>query len=189
MQDAFTFIISSVLNMYVVTFFLRLTLAWGRADFRNPLAQFILKITNPLVIPARRLIPAVGRVDTATLVVLIIIQSLATALLVKLACVGGGDVGQIVVFGLIRLVHLILSVYFWLIIVYVVSSWVSPGGYNPALAMLGAIVEPILRPFRRIIPPIGGLDLSPVLVFLVIGFLERILPGASQVTGLICLRF
>jgi len=188
-QNALTFILSSVLNMYVITFFLRLTLAWGRADFRNPLAQFILKVTNPLVIPARRFIPAVGGLDTATLAVLLVLQSLATAVLVKFACVGDATIGQIVVFGLIRLVHLILTAYFWLIIVYVVSSWVSPGGYNPALAMLGAIVEPVLAPFRRFIPPIGGLDLSPILVFLAIGFLERVIPGASQVTGLVCLRF
>jgi YggT family protein len=188
-QDGFAFLLSNVFNLYVITFFLRLTLAWARADFRNPLAQFVLKITNPLVIPARRFIPALRRIDTATLVVLIIVQSIATAILVKFACVGDGTIGQILVFGLVRLVHLILTLYVWLIIVYVVSSWVSPGGYNPALALLAAVVEPVLAPFRRIIPPIGGLDLSPVAVFLAIGFLERIIPGASQVTGLMCLRF
>lgn len=189
MQDAFTFVAGALLDLYVITFFLRLVLAWVRADFRNPLAQFILRVTNPLVLPARRLIPAVGSLDTATLVLLLVLQSLATAVLINLACAGSAEVGQIVVFGLIRLVHLILTVYFWLIIVYAISSWVSPGGYNPALALLGAIVEPVLAPFRRLIPPIGGLDLSPIFVFLVIGFLERVIPGASQVTGLICLRF
>jgi YggT family protein len=188
-QNAFTFIISSLLNMYVITFFLRLVLASARADFRNPLAQFIVKVTNPLVIPARRIIPAVGGLDTATLVILLVVQTIATAILVKLSCVGEAQISQIVLFGLVRLVHLILTTYFWLIIVYVVSSWVSPGGYNPALAMLGAVVEPVLAPFRRLIPTIGGLDLSPVFVFLALGFLERLIPGASQVTGLVCLRF
>lgn len=189
MQDAFTFIISSLFDLYVITFFLRLLLAWTRADFRNPLAQFILKLTNPLVLPARRFIPSVAGIDTATLVVLLVLQSLATAILVKLGCLGDAQIGQILELALIRLVHLVLNMYFWLIAVYVLSTWINQGGYNPAVAVLAAIVEPLLAPFRRIIPPIGGFDLSPVFVFLAIGFLERLIPGGAQLTGLVCLRF
>jgi YggT family protein len=189
MQDALTFITAAILDLYVVTFFLRLVLGWVRADFRNPLAQFIVKITNPLVLPARRFIPPVGGIDMATLVVLLIVQSLATALLVQLACVGSPEVGQIVVFGLLRLTHLVLRTYSLLLLVYVISSWVASGGYNPALALLASLVEPVLAPFRRIIPLIGGLDLSPIAVLLLIEFLHRLIPSGPMNVGLMCVPF
>ncbi len=189
MQDALTFVISALFDLYVITFVMRLILAWVRADFRNPLSQFVVKVTNPLVIPARRFIPAVSGIDTATLLLLVVLQSLATGILVKLACVGDAELGQIVVLGLVRLVHLVLNLYFWLIIVYVLSSWVGTGGYNPVVALLSAVVAPLLAPLRRFIPVIGGFDLSPVFVLLAIGFIERLVPSGMQLTGLICLRF
>lgn len=189
MQDAFTFITAAVFDLYIVTFFVRLVLAWVRADFRNPLAQFIVKVTNPLVIPARRFIPAVAGLDLATLAVLLVLQSLATGILVQFACIGDAAAGQIVVLGLLRLVRLVLRTYTLLLLVYVVSSWVSQGGYNPALAVVAAIVKPVLAPFRRIIPLIGGLDLSPIAALLAIQFLNRLIPGGLQMTGLVCVPF
>ena len=104
MQDAFTFIISALLDLYVVVLLLRLVLGLQRVDFRNPLAQAILKATNPLVLPARRLIPATGRLDTATLVVLLLVQVLGTGLLASIACLGPVLPGQLMVLGLLRLV-------------------------------------------------------------------------------------
>ncbi len=189
MQDAFTFIIAQVFDLYVITFFLRLALAWARADFRNPLAQFIVKVTNPLVIPARRFIPALGGFDLATPVVLVVLQSLATGILVQFACIGGNEVGPIVVLGLLRLMHLVLQTYTLLMLVYVISSWISQGGYNPAIAVVAAIVEPVLSPFRRVIPSIGGLDLSPIAGLLAIQFLNRLIPSGLQMTGLVCVPF
>lgn len=189
MQDGVTFILSALLNLYVMTFFLRLALAWVRTDFRNPLAQFVLKITNPLVIPARRFIPPAGGLDLATLAVLLVLQTLATAVLVKIACVGTAEIGQVVVLGLMRLVDLVLSTWSLLLLIYVISSWVTPGGYNPAVAILASLVEPVLAPFRRIIPPIAGFDLSPVFALLLIGFLTRVIPGGAQVAGLGCPPF
>jgi YggT family protein len=189
MQDAFTFILASLFDLYVVTFFLRLALAWSRADFRNPLAQFIVKVTNPLVVPARRFIPAAGGLDTATLVVLVVLQSISTGVLVQLACLGSPEVGQVVVMGLLRLVHLVLRTYSLLMLVYVISSWISPGGYNPALAMLDGLVEPLLAPFRRFIPPIGGFDLSPLFALILIEALNRAIPPGAAVAGLACAPF
>lgn len=188
MQNAFTFLLSAVLDLYLIAVFLRLLLGWVRADYRNPLSQFVVKVTNPLVIPARRFIPAAGGLDLATVVVLLGLQLVATALLVQIAC-GGGSLGQIAVLGCMRLVSLVLNLYFWLLIVYVIASWISPGGYNPALAVLATIVEPLLAPLRRILPPIAGFDLSPILAFLAIGFLQRLLPGGPALSGLLCAAF
>jgi YggT family protein len=189
MANAFTFIIAALFDLYVMTFFLRLALAWSRADFRNPLAQFIVKVTNPLVVPARRFIPAIGSLDTATLVVLVVLQSVATGVLAQLACLGSPEVGQIVVLGLVRLVHLVLRTYSLVLLVYVISSWIGQGGYNPALAMLAGLVEPVLAPFRRFIPPVGGFDLSPLFALLLIEFLNRAIPPGAALAGVACAPF
>lgn len=189
MQNAFTFVIVALGDLYLITFILRLAMAWVRADFRNPLAQFVVRVTNPLVIPARRFIPPLGGLDLATLLVLVVLQCLVTALLVQLNCVGGGDLGQVVMLGLMRLLDLVLNMYFWLLLVYVVSSWFASGGYNPALAVLASLVEPLLAPLRRVLPPIGGFDLSPIFAFLAIGFLQRLLPSGQQLSGLLCVGF
>ena len=189
MQNAFTFIIAALSDLYVMTFFLRLVLAWVRADFRNPLSQFIVKVTNPLVIPARRFIPPVRGLDLATLVVLLALQILVTGILVQITCGSDALGGQVVMLALVRLVGLALNLYFWLLVVYVVASWVGQGGYNPAVAILASLVEPLLAPLRRIIPPIGGFDISPVFAFLAIGFLQRLIPSGQQLTGLLCAQF
>ncbi len=186
MQNAFIFLISSLADLWIITFFMRLLLAWSRADFRNPLAQFVVKVTNPLVIPARRIIPSIAGLDTATLVVLLALQIAVTAILASVGCEGTGDLGHIVLLAMLRLVHLVLSSFSFFIIIYVVASWVSPGGYNPAIAMLSGLVEPVLRPFRRVIPLIGGFDLSPVFVLLAVQALKIALPAATRVGPLFC---
>jgi YggT family protein len=189
MQDAFIFVISTLVDLYIVTFFLRLVLQWVRGDFRNPLAQFILRVTNPLVLPLRRTIPAVAGLDTATVVALLALQLAATGLLVQLACIGAADFGQIVMLALLRLAHLILRTYALLILVYVVMSWVGQGAYNPVMSLLGAVAEPVLAPFRRLIPPIGGLDLSPLFALLAVEFVNRLLPSGAALAGLMCPAF
>lgn len=186
MQDALAFVISTLVDLYVITFFLRLVLQWVRADFRNPLAQFILRVTNPVVLPLRRFIPAIGGLDTATVLAMLAVQSLATALLVPLACLGGAEPGQVLALALLRLGHLILRTYALLMLVYVVMSWVGSGGYNPVARMLASIVEPVLEPFRRLVPTIGGLDISPVFALIAIEFLNRLLPSGTIVAGLMC---
>ena len=187
MQNALTFLLSSLADLWIITFVMRLMLAWSRADFRNPLAQFVVKVTNPLVMPARRVIPSIGSLDTATLVVLLVLQVAVTALLASVGCVGSGDLGHIVLLGLLRLVHLILSTFTFFIFIYVIASWVAPGGGpNPAISMLSGVVEPVLRLLRRVIPLIGGFDLSPVFALLAIQALKIALPTATRVGPLFC---
>jgi YggT family protein len=189
MQNALTFLTAAILDLYVITFFLRFVLGLVRADFRNPLAQLVIKVTNPLVLPARRVVPSVAGIDAATVLVLIVVQSLATAVLVQLACPGDAQFGQVVAFGLLRLAHLVLRTYTVLLLIYVVSSWIAPGGYNPALALLASLVGPVLEPFRRVIPLIGGLDLSPLAALLIIEFLHRLIPASPLTVGLVCVPF
>jgi len=186
MQDALIFIFRSLLDLYIICFVLRLLLQWARADFRNPLSQFILRVTNPLVIPLRRIVPALGTLDTATLLAALALQVVATAVLVNVACVGDGDVFQLFGIAITRLLQLTLRIYLFVILIYVILSWVSPGGYNPAANLLSALAEPVLAPVRRIIPAIGGLDLSPLLVLIGIQALSMLLPVGRVMSRLVC---
>jgi YggT family protein len=186
MQDALTFIFRSLLDLYILTFVLRLTLQWVRADFRNPLSQFILRVTNPVVLPFRRLLPPVGGLDTATVVAALALQLIATVVLIKLACIGNPDILQLAGLAALRLVHLLLRIYFFAIIAYVIIGWVAPGTYNPMTSILAAMVEPVLAPLRRLIPPIAGLDLSPIFAILAVQALTMLLPTARLMSGLLC---
>jgi YggT family protein len=138
-----------------------------RADFYNPLSQFIVKVTNPVVVPARRIIPSVGTIDAATLVVLVVLQCLVTWLLLAML---GAAVGldTYIYYVVLRLVHLTLWLYTISILLYVVLSWVAQAAYSPIAMLLGQVVGPILRPVRRILPPISGIDLSPLVVLLLL---------------------
>jgi YggT family protein len=189
MQDALTYLLSTVLDLYLAALGLRLALQWVRADFRNPMAQFILRVTNPVVLPVRRMVPAIGGVDTATVLVLAVIAILGTAALAQVACVGSADAGHYVILALVGLAHLALRTLSLLILVYVLMSWLGPGTYNPMAALLAALVEPVLGPLQRLIPPIGGLDVSPVVALIAVEFLNRLLPSGAQAAGLMCLGF
>jgi YggT family protein len=187
MQNPFVYLINTLLDLYILAVLMRFLLTLGRPDPRNPLLFTLGKLTNPLVLPTRRFVPAIGGIDTATLVVLLLLQILASALLINMTCIGDVMIGQIVIFGLVRLLELVLTLYFWLLIAYVVVSWIRPGeAFNPALAIIAAIVEPALAPLRRFIPAVGGLDLSPIFAFIAIGFFQRLIPPAEQVAGIVC---
>lgn len=189
MPNAFTYLVTTLLDMYILAVLLRLLISLGRPDPRNPLIQTLGKLTNPLILPTRRFVPPIGTLDSATLLVLAMLQILASAILINSACMGGNVAfGQIMLFALVRLIDLVLMLYFWLLIAYVVASWVKPGeSMRPAMAILAAIIEPALSPLRRFLPAVGGLDLSPIFAFIAIGFLQRLLPSADHVAGIVCL--
>ena len=186
MQDALTFIFRTILALYIITFVLRIILQWVRADFRNPLTQFVLRVTNPLVIPARRLIPSAGGLDTATLVVVLLLELLMTLVMINVACLGDAGFGQILILTLLRTIYLTLRIYLFIILIYVVLSWISPGTYNPAVSLLSSIAEPVLRPLKRFIPTIAGLDLSALFAIIGIQALTMILPVGQAMNGLVC---
>jgi YggT family protein len=187
MQDATLFILRTLFDLYVLTFAIRLVLQWAAVDRRNPLVQFILRVTGPLVIPLRRVLPPMGRIDTATLIALLGLQVVGTFLLVRIGCVGEPAVWQILALAVSGVARLALNVFIGAIILYVVLSWVSPGGYNPVAAVAAAIVEPVLAPFRRLIPPIGGIDLSPLFAIIVLQALSMLIPTSSILSGMLCL--
>ena len=178
MRDSLFFLIRVLSHLYLLLFLLRFIMQWIRADFYNPLAQFIVKATNPLVVPARRLIPSSGGIDLPTLVLLVLIEVIATWLLLYVASAPATLI-QFAEFVLLRLVSLPLSLYTWTILVYVILGWISPGGYHPLTMILAELNEPVLRPIRRLLPPISGLDLSPLLAVILIQAISLAIPLPS----------
>lgn len=167
MREPLVFIIKTLTDLYLLTFLLRFILQWIRADFYNPFAQTIVKITNPLITPVRRVVPTSRSVDVPTLVVLILLEAIVTWVLVY---IGGASVGlnTLPLLVLYRLISLTLWFYSVSIFIYVILSWVGQRGYNPVGIVLGELNEPLLRPVRRMLPPIAGLDLSPLLILILL---------------------
>jgi len=186
MQDAALFILRTLFDLYILTFALRLILQWSRVDARNPFCQFILRLTNPLVLPLRRALPPVGAVDSATLFALLALQAALTWALVQLACLADPGLMQLLALTILRTLQLLLRIFFFAILIHVVLSWVSPGGYSPAAVLVDAIANPLLAPFRRFIPPIAGIDLSPLFALILLQALIVLLPLRDLVAGLLC---
>jgi YggT family protein len=161
MIQALYFIIKTLSQLYLLLLLLRFWLPWLRADFRNPVAQGILRFTSPLILPVRRIVPSIRRLDTATVLVAFVVQFLV--LLVLLTLVGAPvDPLRVAVTSIIELAILSLNLFFFAILIRVILSWVAPHSYNPITALVATLSEPLLRPFRRTIPPVGGFDISPV---------------------------
>lgn len=165
--NALTFIINSIAQLYLLVLLLRLFMPWMGATFHNPVAQAILKLTSPLVVPVRRILPPIGKFDTATFTVAFGIQYLVILLISVIRRFAPGIV-PIAVTSIVNLAVLAINLFVFAIIIRVVLSWVSPGSYNPATAMIHSLTEPVMRPFRRLLPPIGGIDLSPVFAIILL---------------------
>jgi YggT family protein len=161
MKPALIFIISTLAQLFLLVMLLRFWLPWLRADFRNPIAQGILRLTSPLVIPIRRIVPSIGRLDTATVVIAFAVQYLTVLIILILSTVTP-TIGAIALTSLVDLVLLSLRLFTFAIFIYIILSWIAPGTYNPATAFISMLVEPVMRPFRRVIRPMGGFDISPI---------------------------
>ena len=165
-MDALNFIVESLLSLAVYAFLLRFLLPLVRADFRNPLSQAVLSLTNWLVLPLRRILPPMGRVDTASLVALIAVQFLTTFLMFRLRIGALMPFTSLIQIGLISLAVTTIRLFQVLIFVYALLSFIAPGTYSPVVGLLSSLCEPLLRPLRRLLPVIGGLDFSPLVALI-----------------------
>jgi YggT family protein len=171
LNDAAIFIIKTLGSLYLLIVLMRFILQLVRANFYNPLCQFIVKATQPLLKPLRRFIPSMFGLDMSSLVLALIVQMLliAVILLLKGFMV---DWLFLVPWALIAIFSLFLNIIFWAMIISVILSWVAPGSHNPGAELVAQITEPVLAPFRRIIPNLGGLDISPIFAFIAIQLLQ-----------------
>jgi YggT family protein len=164
-MDALYFVLNTLLTLVVVVFLLRVIMPLVRADFRNPVGEAVLKLTNPLVLPLRRVIPPGRKFDVASLVALLIVQLAKTVvlLLVSRALL---RLDMVLIAASYGLLLTVLQFYLYAVLIYALMSWFAGASYSPVGLVLGRICEPLLAPFRRLIPPLGGLDLSAL--FLII---------------------
>lgn len=156
------FLINVVFGFYILAVMVRFLMQLTRADFRNPLAQALVKLTNPPLVPLRRIFPGTGGVDVASIVLMIALQ-LTSLLLIQLIKGGPILIVALTVLSFAYLLDLLINVFIYSILILVVVSWINPGSYNPVLSMLSTMTEPVMRPARRLIKPIGGLDLTPMI--------------------------
>lgn len=160
-MQALEFIFRTLLELYAIAFLLRFLLQTTRADFHNPLSQFIVQLTDPLVRPVRRVIPGLRGLDLSTLLIAYVVM--LTAITLSALLLGGrlpGHIPLLLVVGLIELLLLQLRLFLYLVIGQVLLSWFAP--YHPIAGVLRSLTAPVLRPFQRFLPMVGNLDLSPL---------------------------
>lgn len=171
--SALSFIIETAFSLYIMVVALRFIMQLVKADYYNPLAQFVVKVTNPLLVPLRKIVPGFGKMDLSALVLGFLL------ILAKLLIFKGLGLGYLNIAGytiatahlnlvtalgvaLVDLIALLFNIFMFSIVILALISWINPQPGNPVVSVLGSITAPVLRPFRQRIPPISGIDLSPL---------------------------
>ena len=166
-MEALIFLIRIVVGLYITVLLLRMLFQLVRADFYNPASQAIVKVTSPLVMPLRRVLPPLGAVDSASLLLALLFQVvlLCVVLLLKGVELSWLAVGVWSLFGLL---HRLIDIYTVALFVVVIVSWVAPHVYNPIVTLCNQLTNPLLRPIRSVVPPVGGLDFSVMIALLIL---------------------
>ena len=183
-NEILIYLVQTALSIYLVIMLLRFLLQLVRADFYNPICQFLVRVTNPLVLPLRKVIPGYGGIDVSSLVLSLLLQMLAIIVLMSLYGVGLPGVLLLLVWSVIGLLGLVVNIYFFALLAMIVLSWIAPGGRHPAVLLLYQVTEPVMAPFRKLLPPMGGFDFSPILVFILINVVQIVLRHLAEGVGL-----
>lgn len=170
-MEAIRYIVDWLLLLLTLAFVLRLLFQWVRADFRDPMADAIVRVTNWLILPLRKVLPPIGKIDTATVVAVVAVASVRTFLDLSLTGVSPADWVLFLRVTIVDLADLVLHIYLFAMLLYWLTSLLSPSGYAPGVRLLAQLCEPILKQVRRIIPPIGQIDFSFLWVSIAIGAL------------------
>lgn len=174
LNTAAVYVLQTLGSLYLLIVLLRFVLQLVRANFYNPLCQFIVKATQPLLKPLRRIIPSLFGLDMSSLVLAILVQLALMALTLLLTYGTTGNPLQLFIWSLIGVTALFLKIFFFALIISVILSWVAPGSHNPGAELVNQICEPALAPFRKILPNLGGLDLSPIFAFLALKLIDML---------------
>lgn len=183
-NEILVYLVQTLLSLYLVTMLLRFLLQLVRADFYNPISQFIVKVTNPLVIPLRRLIPGLGGIDVSSLLLALLLQIAAIVALLLINGLSPPGIFLLLAWSVLGVLGLLVNIYFFALLGMIILSWVAAGSRHPAIYLLYQITEPVMAPFRKVLPPMGGLDLSPILVFVLINIIQIALRHLAQGVGL-----
>ncbi|MHC8413569.1 YggT family protein [Pseudomonas sp. Hz4] len=174
LNTAAVYVLQTLGSLYLLIVLLRFVLQLVRANFYNPLCQFAVKATQPLLKPLRRIIPSMFGLDMSSLVLAILVQLALMALTLLLTYGTIGNPLQLLIWSLIGVTALFLKIFFFALIISVILSWVAPGSHNPGAELVNQICEPALAPFRKIVPNLGGLDISPILAFMALKLIDML---------------
>lgn len=172
---AAVYVVQTLGSLYLLIVLLRFILQLVRADFYNPISQFIVRATQPLLQPLRRVIPGFAGIDLASLVLALVVQLVVMAIIIKLMGYALPAVLQLLAWSLVGITALFLKIFFFALIISVILSWVAPQSHNPAVILVFQLCEPVLAPIRRFLPSLGGLDLSPIFAFIALNLLDMLL--------------
>lgn len=178
--QAGTFLVQSLGSLYLAIVVLRFLLQLVKADFYNPISRFLVSATHLPSKPIRKLLPAYRSFDLASLVLALLVQWLIIQ--ASASIIGHGIINPLFAlsWGAVGIISLLLNIYLYGLLVIIIVSWVAPHSQHPVLALINQIISPVMEPFRRIIPSLGGLDLSPIFMFLVINMLQIFLHGIAN---------
>ncbi|MBP6808758.1 MAG: YggT family protein [Chromatiaceae bacterium] len=177
------FLIQTLGGFYAFVAMLRFLLQLTKADFYNPVSQFVVKVTSPVLMPLRRFIPGFRGMDISSLVLAWLVQTAVLFLVGLLAGLGLASIGA-VIWSIPALVELTIDVFIYAVIVRVVLSWVNPNPSNPMVRLIERLTDPVMEPVQRRLPAIGGLDLSPIAVTIGLVLLQMLLiPPLKLLTG------
>jgi YggT family protein len=167
LQQIASFLVNVVASFFIYLLLARFLMQWLRVPFRNPLGEFVIAATNWLVLPARRVVPSLAGLDLASLLLAWLLQALLLYVLYLLAGLElGAAIGALAVFALFDLVRFAIYLFIFVLIVQAVLSWVNP--YSPVGPLFDALTRPFLRPIRRVVPPLGSVDLSPLVLIVLL---------------------
>lgn len=179
------FLIDTLFSLYILAVVLRFLLQWTGAEYQNPISQFLVKITHPPLKFLRRYIPSIGKIDTSSVIFALLLQMAADYSILILKSVSVSFTA-LAILSFTQLISLLINIFLFAVIARAVLSWVSPGAYNPATSILYSLTNPLLNACRRIIPDLGGLDLSPLIAILALQLAKMLLlPPLQQLTTLL----
>ena len=184
LNEIFGYLIQTLLSLYLIAMLLRFLLQLVRADFYNPISQFLVKVTNPVLVPLRRVIPGVGGIDVSSLLLALLLQALGIIALLLLNGLALPNPLILLVWSVLGVVGLLVNIYFFALLAMIILSWVAAGSQHPAIYLLYQITEPVMAPFRKALPAMGGLDFSPILVFILINVIQIALRHMAAGVGL-----
>jgi len=185
MTNPVIFLIDTLVSLYILAIVIRFLLQWVKADFYNPISQFLVKITHPPLKLLRRFVPSIGKIDSSSIVLALGLQMIADFSILMLKGVSV-SIPALVIVSFTQLVTLLLNVFVFAVFARAILSWFDPGNYNPASSLLHSLTEPLLGLCRKIIPDLGGMDLSPLAALLFLQLAKMmILPPLNQLATLI----
>ncbi|MCG8489171.1 MAG: YggT family protein [Candidatus Thiodiazotropha sp.] len=183
LTNPMVFLVQTLFGLYILAVLLRFLLQIVRADFYNPISQFLVKVTNPPLKILRRVIPGFGGIDLSSLILAWALKAVELFIVIMITGKSAGLLAPLLL-AIPELAELTINIFLFAVLIQVILSWVSPGNYNPAVSLLYSLTGPVMRPAQKLLPPVGGLDLSPMLVMIGLVLLKMLLiPPLQQITA------